>query len=488
MESQLTDFTFQTMQGPESGIVDGTAGEFGGGEAEGQVVKNQTKTKPNKMNCSTCKKTTKKVPGNRDGGVKCGVCQFWWHPSCLNMDPDLLKWIVMGEKLGNDCCWTCQHCQEAHIKTEQAIKAMSSRMKTVEHKVDRCEAKQEQMEDKQELNVAKQDKVNTEFEDRLKKLELNSGSGVIREIDDRMDKSNNLVVHRMPESIAEDPTERTAHDTAIIKVLMEKYMGLTGMDTDNKVRFIRRMGKKGEREEARPILLGLKFTADLETILDRSWMLGQSSNKAAQEVNIVRDLTVRQRQREADLVTEACKKNLVRNIEEQDLNLVYKVVGRKGEKREIKVPLRQGERLDDEGRVIRGERWAWGNSRGGTGRTQVTGANSEPLGRERRESLPETRPKPAVLESGTSGKKKTSAEKVDQSKGREEVRDREEQLGNKASGDWEWQPATGKRGRSSPSPDKLLKKVRGVGVLELKNRFQKMAEDIFGGEEREVRA
>ena len=56
MESQLTDFTFQTMQGPESGIVDGTAGEFGGGEAEGQVVKNQTKTKPNKMNCSTCKK------------------------------------------------------------------------------------------------------------------------------------------------------------------------------------------------------------------------------------------------------------------------------------------------------------------------------------------------------------------------------------------------------------------------------------------------
>ena len=352
------------------------------------------------------------------------------------MDPDLLKWIVMGEKFGNDCCWTCQ----------------------------------------------------TEFEDRLKKLELNSGSGVIREIDDRMDKSNNLVVHRMPESTAEDPTERTAHDTAIIKVLMEKYMGLTGMDTDNKVRFIRRMGKKGEREEARPILLGLKFTADLETILDRSWMLGQSSNKAAQEVNIVRDLTVRQRQREADLVTEACKKNLVRNIEEQDLNLVYKVVGRKGEKREIKVPLRQGERLDDEGRVIRGERWAWGNSRGGTGRTQVTGANSEPLGRERRESLPETRPKPAVLESGTSGKKKTSAEKVDQSKGREEVRDREEQLGNKASGDWEWQPATGKRGRSSPSPDKLLKKVRGVGVLELKNRFQKMAEDIFGGEEREVRA
>ena len=75
MESQLTDFTFQTMQGQESGLVDGTAGEFGGGEAEGQVVKNQTKTKPNKMNCSTCKKKTEK--GARKQGW---WCQVWCLP------------------------------------------------------------------------------------------------------------------------------------------------------------------------------------------------------------------------------------------------------------------------------------------------------------------------------------------------------------------------------------------------------------------------
>ena len=51
------------------------------------------------------------------------------------MDANLLKWIVMGDELGNECCWTCQHCQEAHIRTEQAMKAMSSRMKTVEQRV-----------------------------------------------------------------------------------------------------------------------------------------------------------------------------------------------------------------------------------------------------------------------------------------------------------------------------------------------------------------
>ena len=109
----------------------------------------------------------------------------------------------------------------------------------------------------------------------------------------------------------------------------------------------------GEREEPRPILLGLKFTADIELVLDRTWMLSRSSSKAAQEINIVRDLTVRQRQKEADMVKDALKKNIERSTDEQDSNLVYKVVGRRGERRDIRVPLRQGEILDRQGRLIR---------------------------------------------------------------------------------------------------------------------------------------
>ena len=77
---------------------------------------------------------------------------------------------------------------------------MSSRMKTVEQKVDQVEVRQEQMEDKQEISKARQERVNNEFDERLKKLELNSGSGVMREIDDRMDKLNNIVMHGVPES------------------------------------------------------------------------------------------------------------------------------------------------------------------------------------------------------------------------------------------------------------------------------------------------
>ena len=194
-----------------------------GGEEGTQGNKAQQKPKVNKFNCSVCKKSTKKVAANKDGGVRCGVCLFWWHPKCINMEPELLNWIVMGEKLGNDCCWTCQHCQEAHIKTEQAIKAMSSRMNKVEQKVEQVEAKQDKLEDKHELNIVKQDNVNKEFEERLRKLEMNSGSGVIREVYDRMEKLNHLVVHKVPELVYEDSLERQAHDAATVRVVIEKF-------------------------------------------------------------------------------------------------------------------------------------------------------------------------------------------------------------------------------------------------------------------------
>ena len=293
-----------------------------------------------------------------------------------------------------------------------------------------------------------------------------------REIDDRMEKQNNLVVHSVPESTSEDIKDRQGHDSAIIKVLMEKYLDIKDMNTDSKIRFIRRLGGKVKGAEARPILIGLKFTSDLELVLDRSWMLSRCDNKAAREINIVKDLTVKQRQREADLVSEASKKNLERIQEEIDQNIVFKVVGRKGEKREIKVTLRQGEQLDESGNVVRENSWNRGN-RSVPNRPLLTGGNREPLVKPRAEAAVST-PSQSSSTVGSMGKGDGKEDSmVETSKGSE-------------SGDWEWEKAAGKRGRQSPSPDKVIKKVRAGEVLELQNRFKKMAEGLFRSEDRNL--
>ena len=213
---------------------------------------------------------------------------------------------------------------------------------------------------------------------------------------------------------------------------MEKHLGINGIDIENKARFLRRLGKLPEGDEPRPILLGLKFTADLELILDRSWMLSQSQNSTAKQITIVKDLTARQRLKEANMVKDACRKNLERSEEEVQHNLVYKVVGRKGSKREIRVPLRHGEVLAEDGRVLLGQ---------GNGLAMLSNQHLQ-----KKTLVAEKSIKPNSIAPG-------------------------------ASGDWE--AASGKRGRPSPSPDKVLKKVKSVGVLELKNKFQELAENLL---------
>ena len=258
-------------------------------------------------------------------------------------------------------------------------------------------------------------------------------------------------------------------------------MGIKDMDTDNKLRFLRRLGRMVEGADARPILLGLKFTADLELVLDRSWMLGQCNNKAANEINIVRDLTAKQRQREADLVSEAAKKNMERSQEELDESLVYKVVGRKGEKREIKVALRQGEEVDDTGNVTRKDGWARGKGREPI-RPFVTGGNREPIGQAR----PDVTAAAAIAVDQPQSAKTPDQKDTRKDKGQDAAKGDRVRKNSKESGDWEWESASGKRGRPSPSPDKVMKRVKGVGELELRNRFQQMAESLFKAEDRNL--
>ena len=166
------------------------------------------------------------------------------------------------------------------------------------------------------------------------------------------------------------------------------------------------------------------------------------------------------------MVREAGRKNLERGAEELEQNFVYKVVGRKGEKREIKVPLRHGEVVDHEGLVTREPGMGRGNRGGRPSMTLATGGNKEPIGQPgTSQVLQAAQPKQAVpVKSVEKKKERTPNKKVVEN----------------VSGDW--QPASGKRGRPSPSPDKIVKRVKEGGVLELKNKFQKLAESIFGEE------
>ena len=77
------------------------------------------------------------------------------------------------------------------------------------------------------------------------------------------------------------------------------------------------------------------------------------------------------------MVGQVKKKNLARSVDERSKNLFYKVVGRKGARREILAPLLPGEYMDKEGLVMRERRMT------DRGVREVSGSNLVPLAKER---------------------------------------------------------------------------------------------------------
>jgi hypothetical protein len=101
---------------------------------------------------------------------------------------------------------------------------------------------------------------------------------------------------------------------------------------ENDVEFCRRAGERSDRP--RPLIVGFYMEWSKEIVLKHAKRL---INSNMSEVTIVPDLTEKQRKAEKELEGEAARKNR-EELSEDDVskNLIWKVVGKKGQKRLLK--------------------------------------------------------------------------------------------------------------------------------------------------------
>lgn len=181
------------------------------------------------------------------------------------------------------------------------------------------------------------------------------GPSVVREMDERGLKGNNLVFHRVTEAEAGDAKMRVDHDKVAIQHLM-MVMGVE-LDVETATKTVRRLGARGNdgedegSREPRPLLVGFVHYHHTEAMLENSWKLARAEEESTRAVSVVKDLTMRQRAAEKEMYRQVSIKNLDRSGENISANLVFKVVGKRGFKREILAPLRDGEYLSEEGEV-----------------------------------------------------------------------------------------------------------------------------------------
>jgi hypothetical protein len=162
----------------------------------------------------------------------------------------------------------------------------------------------------------------------------------------------NLIVHGLaepPEDI-KDGRERAAADNSKVQELVNLIEA--GVQVSESVRYNKRLGAKKEHE-TRPLLLGFRKRDDRDKILSNAPKLARVG-EPWDKVNVVPDMTKRQRQEDKDVKEEAERRNNDMD-EEEAKNWVNKVVGARGQRRVIRVS-RKDEVREDRRERTRSER------------------------------------------------------------------------------------------------------------------------------------
>lgn len=227
--------------------------------------------------CRECKKSL----GKNSKGVQCEQCEMWFHCSCEKLHEDSYK--LLGQ---DKIHFYCSRCDKAVAKFLTAIVDLQQRQESMTLEIGEMKEQLETL--KNELVVVK-----GEIQERKKEEVVHSETvmkeqnefGIIKmEIEKRMDVSiknvkddfeesleierrkNNLVVHGVPESDAEQD----------VKKILELFDDGLHMDFNRHVENVVRIGRLSERP--RPIRLKLKSNEGRKEILARARELKNVEN------------------------------------------------------------------------------------------------------------------------------------------------------------------------------------------------------------------
>jgi hypothetical protein len=289
------------------------------GEAPGDTA--AASSRAAKYPCLRCKKNVGR------NSVKCRCCQLWVHAECGNISKELFSILANPTKYGAGVSWSCDSCQASAARLDARMNALETRFQEVENRVVRSEGVVQEA-------TRRVDKV----EDRQSKLEkdMEREREMIREeiaaeMREREIRKKNVIMHRVGEAGPEVKTleDRKAWD---MKSCNNIFRALDlDMSSDSAVRFVRRVGERGEGP--RPLVVGLKKEWQREDLLERARQLKDTQFA---EVTIVPDLTEGQRNEEAAMNSEVEKRNSELTEEDKAKNLEWRVVVARGEKRVVK--------------------------------------------------------------------------------------------------------------------------------------------------------
>lgn len=239
--------------------------------------------------------------------IQCEACGDWYHPNCQGLCKGAFEALVKYDLL-----WICKECKVRLSDTLDLGKRLENRVAEAERRIIEkvTEVKTQtaaDIEGKLDMGIKNMEeqvsKQINETSDALKKVVK------VQEIERKVDRSCNVIIHNIPESSSEDVECRKEHDTSKVKDITNV---LCGANVHCSVEKVLRLRKKVDAEnenivDRRPRLLLVKFQTkeDADMLYKSRFNL---KDKGYPNTYITRDLSLEERERQKKLRQELVQK------------------------------------------------------------------------------------------------------------------------------------------------------------------------------------
>ena len=303
-----------------------------------QPLTSITTTTDNGELCPDCQL----VVDDQSKAIECEVCDRWYHTSCQNMSDALYEVLICEET--TNVSWFCKCCNQGAKSMMTKIYKLNERQERVENGLVMLTELHQNLNDRitslgssLEARMTTQEKVieerfltmETVFTSRMQKLKTQSVDGaadITREMEDRHDRANNIIMFNVPESSAGTRIEQQGDNTNIVK----KICVILGADNAQIIN--RRLGRKLETE-TRPIRVELTDINNKKTILKNARHLREEEDLTLRNVYIAQDLTPSQREEQKELRRR--RKTMLEDLQEKGMTDTTVII-RKGQLHKVK--------------------------------------------------------------------------------------------------------------------------------------------------------
>ncbi len=245
--------------------------------------------------------------------MECTACKKWYHKDCAKLSDNQFKVL---EESKDDIMWCCPLCKEdvkGIFTNYEKFKKMNHEIEQMKKTVDK-EIKDFKTVMTKEMNILQdrmknfkapenvvqrenvQEIVKEVFKDKAKLMNAN-----FSESQNILERKNNLLFFKIPESDSDDYALRMEYDFSCVKTLYENYCVIEPKNVKN----LFRIGKK-EDGKVRPLLVKFE-NSELKTNLLRNskdLKLMDSGNASVYKIGVSPDRTQMERDTHKNLVNQ----------------------------------------------------------------------------------------------------------------------------------------------------------------------------------------